>query len=171
MNIKEATQKWVGEFSRVPASVLRKLTDFTEITLPVIGNRVQTFGAALIIGEGEIVALADDDYPDTKDQFIVDFGGGDGTCTVSINFFDVIRDTPLPIWDTLWTFNESLDSDWVAEHGGLEALSDCGFRVYEQEDYGYVFGIDGAGYDFYEQHWIPLYKARGLHWHKEEETK
>ena len=28
--------------------------------------------------------------------------------------------------------------------------------------------IDGAGYDFYESHWIPLYKARGLQWHETE---
>ena len=37
--------------------------------------------------------------------------------------------------------------------------------TYESEDYQYIFGINGAGYDFYEQHWIPLYDARGLHWH------
>lgn len=47
-------------------------------------------------------------------------------------------------------------------------MADCGFRIYEQEDYGYIFGIDGAGYDFYDEHWCPLYKARGLRWHDEE---
>lgn len=26
-----------------------------------------------------------------------------------------------------------------------------------------------SGYDFYEAHWIPLYEARGLKWHKESE--
>lgn len=26
-------------------------------------------------------------------------------------------------------------------------------------------GIDGAGYDFYESHWIPLYKTLGYSWH------
>ena len=44
-------------------------------------------------------------------------------------------------------------------------MSNCGFRIYESEEFGYFFGIDGAGYDFYESHWEPLYKARGLHWH------
>ena len=48
-------------------------------------------------------------------------------------------------------------------------MSNLGFRIYYNEDWGYFFGIDGAGYDFYTEHWIPLYKARGLHWHKEEE--
>ena len=50
-------------------------------------------------------------------------------------------------------------------------MADCGFRIYEQEDYGYIFGIDGAGYDFYEAHWIPLYKARGLKWHLTEHRR
>ena len=44
-------------------------------------------------------------------------------------------------------------------------MSECGFRIFESEEFGYFFGIDGAGYDFYEQHWLPLYKARGLKWH------
>ena len=51
------------------------------------------------------------------------------------------------------------------EGDGSKLMSECGFRVYESEDFGFIFGIDGAGYDFYESHWIPLYKARGLRWH------
>ena len=27
--------------------------------------------------------------------------------------------------------------------------------------------MDGCGYDFYLEHWVPLYKARGLKWHDE----
>lgn len=27
----------------------------------------------------------------------------------------------------------------------------------------------GAGYSFYTEHWIPLYKARGLKWHDKED--
>ena len=29
-----------------------------------------------------------------------------------------------------------------------------------------VLGINGAGYDFYEHHWIPLYEALGYGWHE-----
>lgn len=35
-------------------------------------------------------------------------------------------------------------------------MSQCGFRIFRSEEFGYFFGIDGAGYDFYEAHWIPL---------------
>lgn len=66
-------------------------------------------------------------------------------------------------------FGDSIDEEWLGRDDNLRVMADCGFRIYEQEDIGYLFGIDGAGYDFYGEHWIPLYKARGLHWHKEKE--
>lgn len=72
----------------------------------------------------------------------------------------------LPMWSTMWTFGESLDEDWAREN--IEIMESCGFRVYDSEDFGIIFGIDGAGYNFYESHWIPLYKARGLKWHDKE---
>lgn len=82
------------------------------------------------------------------------------------DYYDV-----LPMWGTMWSFGDGIDDDWLSgEFGedGLKLMSECGFRIYEHEEFGYFFGIDGAGYDFYEAHWIPLYKARGLHWHNEE---
>lgn len=72
----------------------------------------------------------------------------------------------LPMWSTMWTFGESLDEDWAREN--IQIMQDCGFRVYENDDFGIIFGIDGAGYNFYESHWIPLYKARRLKWHDKE---
>ncbi len=85
------------------------------------------------------------------------------------NFRDEIREiTPHddedqnfspPLWGTLWAFKNEPDNKWIKEEGGLEAMARCGFRIFEQEDYGYIFGIDGAGYDFYKAHWIPLYMA------------
>ena len=74
-------------------------------------------------------------------------------------------DTFLPVWGTMWSFDNSADNAWLEEKSNLQAMADCGFRIYQQEDFGYIFGIDGAGYDFYDAHWIPLYKARGLQWH------
>ena len=74
----------------------------------------------------------------------------------------------LPMWGTMWSFGDSADDYWLEEEDGLELMAECGFRIYEQEDFGYLFGIDGAGYSFMDEHWIPLYKARGLQWHREE---
>jgi len=40
------------------------------------------------------------------------------------------------------------------EHYAAEA----GFTVYDSI-HGFILGIDGAGYSFYESHWAPLYRA------------
>jgi len=71
----------------------------------------------------------------------------------------------LPICSKMYSFRHHGDRHWLDNPANLQAMADCGFRIYRQYDYGYIFGIDGAGYDFYAAHWIPLYKARGLRWH------
>ena len=71
----------------------------------------------------------------------------------------------LPIWGTMWAFDDPADNQWLDDKNNQKAMADCGFRIYKQEDLGYIFGIHGAGYDFFGAHWIPLYKARGLMWH------
>lgn len=72
-----------------------------------------------------------------------------------------------PSWGTMFQFSDSADDYWLEELDGIKILSECGFRVFYSERWGYFFGLDGGGYNFYEAHWIPLYKARGLKWHKE----
>lgn len=74
----------------------------------------------------------------------------------------------LPMWGTMWSFGDSLDNYWLEEKNGIKLMSKCGFRIFKSEEFGYFFGIDGAGYDFYEAHWIPLYNKRGLKWHDPE---
>lgn len=71
----------------------------------------------------------------------------------------------VPMWGYLWEL-DSMDLDWVREN--LSKVAECGFKIYEIEKFDLLLiGIDGAGYDFYEEHWIPLYEARGLQWHDE----
>lgn len=77
-------------------------------------------------------------------------------------------DYGLPMWGTMFSFKDPFDVDWLRDN--LDKMKECGFTVFDS-DYGYFFGIDGAGYDFYEAHWLPLYDARGLHWHDEKETE
>lgn len=163
--IKEAAQAWVREFNAIPFSILEKLLEINpdelqEITPPAAGDRVYIYNPPAGENEGEIIQREDDLYTIELD---------DGTtCVLEPSEFDVQHDGSLPMWGTLWAFGDSVDNWWLEEHDGLQIMADCGFRIYEQEDYEYVFGIDGAGYDFYDERWIPLYKARGLKWHKEE---
>ena len=74
----------------------------------------------------------------------------------------------LPMWGTMWSF-ESIDNYWLDKADGIKKMSRCGFRIYYHEEWGYFFGIDGGGYNFYEAHWLPLYEARGLQWHEDGE--
>ena len=159
MTIRQAAQKWVDSFNAFPQDMILKLIKaepetWHEITIPSIGDRVYVYSKSTY---GQIYACLE--------KYRVELDNGKKVLAdkddVELEYYDV-----LPAWGTMWSFSESIDNFWMAEQNGIELMSDCGFRIYENDDFGYFFGIDGAGYDFYEQHWIPLYKARGLKWHK-----
>lgn len=163
--IREAVHEWGREFNAVPRGIVEKLIKadggacdaIREVTPPARGCTVYVFDKD---SYGEIVQHISDD------TYRIELYNGE-RIDISEDSFEVEYDSYLPMWNTMWAFNDFCDNYWL-ENGGLQIMADCGFRIYEQEDYGYIFGIDGCGYDFYEEHWIPLYKARGLHWHKED---
>lgn len=156
--IEEATEAFVREMDAYPQDMISTLMtdhidDWHEITKPSVGDYVNG-------GDGEVVKI------NTDNTYDIDFDGEIETLEESE--FDVDRDDFLPMWGTMWAFSDSTDTYWLEEENGIQIMSDLGFRIYEHDEWGYFFGIDGAGYNFYEVHWIPLYKARGLQWHKEE---
>lgn len=163
--IREATHEWGREFNAVPRGIVEKLIKadggacdaIREVTPPARGCTVYVFDKD---SYGEVVQHISDD------TYRIELYNGE-RIDISEDSFEVEYDSYLPMWNTMWAFNDFCDNYWL-DNGGLQIMADCGFRIYEQEDYGYIFGIDGCGYDFYEEHWIPLYKARGLHWHKED---
>ena len=173
--IREAAQAWVKGFDRVPRGILEKLfqagsEDLREITPPSVNDRVYVYwilGRKRDCNDGEIIGLKED-KENNSILYTIRMDNGEKV-TIKGEDFEVIRDSAFPMWGALWAFSEQIDNDWVESLGGLQAMADCGFRIYEQEDYQYIFGIDGAGYDFYQDHWLPLYKARGLKWHEIEE--
>lgn len=60
-----------------------------------------------------------------------------------------------PIWYTLWVIESSTYNTAIEDH-----LVKCGFTPVRNslidDHFGLVVGIDGAGYSFHGQHWIPL---------------
>lgn len=81
---------------------------------------------------------------------------------------DGYMDSPynLPMWGWMWLVNDS-----YVEHkirGNIDEMDKLGFSVFEDNDGRLFLGIDGAGYSFYDEHWIPLYDWFGLHWHDTE---
>lgn len=159
--IREATETWVQTFNAIPQGMISELMknnidDWYEITKPSVGDRVYVYEN----GEsGEIIDKNENGY-------LIELDNDEEIQIKNENDFEIDRYDLLPMWGTMWSFGDSCD-DWWLENN-LDKMSDCGFRIFESEKYGYFFGIDGAGYDFYEAHWVPLYKARGLRWHKEE---
>lgn len=172
MTIQAATERWVRQFNAVPTGMIEKLMrldrdDWREVTAPACGDRVyvDTFPprGPKRYGLGVIRRISGDKFTVALDS------GGEVVC--SENDFSVTYDDMVPGWGTMWSFGERMDDDWLEGPGGLRAMSHCGFRIFESDEFGYFFGIDGAGYDFYEEHWVPLYKARGLEWHDPETVK
>lgn len=167
--IREAANAWVDSFNAIPRGIIDKLLEnnefeLTEVTPPSKHDRVCVTAGEHQWEYGEIVRCSS-----SGDTFIVEMDDGD-KIKVERGDVEVQRDDWLPMWGTMWAFDDNIDNWWLEEDGGLQKMADCGFRIFEQEDFGYIFGIDGAGYSFMDEHFIPLYKARGLRWHKEEEV-
>lgn len=149
MDIREATQKWVDSFNAIPQSLIIKayqdnIDDIQEIT--------------------PINYICNECYGEFTEY------ENNGCCPLcaSKNIDEKYPADWLPMWGWMWTFGNGWDSEWAYEH--LQDMADCGFRIYESDELGLFFGIDGAGYSFMDEHWIPLYRARGLKWHDEEKT-
>ena len=79
------------------------------------------------------------------------------------------------MWGTMFLVNDPVDKqriqallqpveDTEDELYGTEEVGDTGISAFDI-DGELVLGIHGAGYDFYEHHWIPFYTALGYAWH------
>lgn len=177
--IRRATEDWVRTFNAVPRNMIEALMEYQpytwcELTRPALGDCV------LLEGNYNVYDEDDDDYYFSEyysgtgkilevletGKYLIELE--DESQKVIADFNEIYREheTLLPMWGTMWSFDDSSDDYWLEGLDGLQVMSDYGFRIYEHVDYGYFFGIDGAGYSFYENHWIPLYEARGLQWHK-----
>lgn len=168
MTIYEATSEWVREMNAIQQGMIAKMMksdidEWTEVTAPKPGDQVYVYEVPEELDTlehgGEIVS-----YDEESDLYCIELYDGKKVSAAAEDF-EVEYDGYLPMWGTMWSFGDSADDYWLEEMGGIRIMSECGFRIYEHEEFGYFFGIDGAGYDFYEAHWIPLYKARGLQWH------
>lgn len=167
MTISDAAHEWVREFNAIPQGMISELMGHNpdawhEVTKKSMGDRVYCYDHN---ESGEIEA-----YDGETEMYVVNLDNGE-QAQVDESDMEFEYYGGLPMWGTMWSFGDSADDWWLEEKDGIKVMSECGFRIYEHEEFGYFFGIDGAGYDFYEAHWIPLYKARGLKWHDEEESK
>lgn len=161
MNKMEAVRTWVDGFNAVNSSLIERafanrIEEWLELTPIVPGDSVYY--------KNDCVEVLDVNHED--DLITLDLIDNDTNENIIVQKYEVedIFDSWLPMWGTLWTFSCNLDEEWAKENPSL--LSKCGFRIFEDQETGEIYlGIDGAGYNFYDAHWIPLYEARGLQWH------
>lgn len=64
----------------------------------------------------------------------------------------------------LRTWQEGSFDDESFHDAGWQDVGQTGLIGIEGPEGGIYLGINGAGYDFYESHWAPLYDAMGLKW-------
>lgn len=160
----DAAHEWVREFNAIPQGMLQPFMNngsLSEVTSPTIGSRVFAYYYPIKEAWGIIT-----EYDAESDLYTIEFDDGK-ELKLAPDDFEVERDGNLPMWGTMWSFGDNCDDWWLEEGDGIRIMSECGFRIYEHYEFGYFFGIDGCGYDFYEAHWLPLYNKRGLQWHDE----
>ena len=162
MTINDAAHEWVREMNAYPQEMIETLMqakpdDWHEVTMPRVCDRVYVYnlpdGCEDYDPNGEIENIVGGVYLiNLEDGNTIELGADD---------FEVERDSILPMWGWLWSFSDSADDYFMDELDGIKKMSECGFRIYEHDEWGYFFGIDGCGYSFYDEHWIPLYKKSG----------
>ncbi len=80
------------------------------------------------------------------------------------------------MWGTMFLVNDPVDKEHIQallrpvtdpedELYGSQEVGETGISAFEI-DGELVLGINGAGYNFYEHHWLPLYEALGYAWHE-----
>jgi len=72
------------------------------------------------------------------------------------------------MWSTLFEAKDNTIKDWILENYE-KIIKGAGFTIIDlsrenegEYETGVFLGVNGAGYDFYEAHWIPLYKIFGV---------
>jgi hypothetical protein len=66
-------------------------------------------------------------------------------------------------WGKMFIPEDPCDRRWIENNA--DAVAALGFIVYTSDETGIILGIDGAGFDFYAERWMPLYDLRGFKWH------
>lgn len=165
MNIKQAAKKWVDDFNFIPGKIFKVLIKVDESVsyfdsdiFRLVASPTITCSSCGAKYEGKL-KLKELQESSIKCEYC-NYNDGD-------SWGNGYPEYAFPCgWGTLFNPKESLDQEWIEKNA--EKVTECGIFVFESDIFGILLGIDGGGYDFYESHWIPLYKARGLEWHNEE---
>lgn len=118
LTIKDATERWVHEMNAIPMGMIEKMMeadigDWREVTSPSVCNTVYVYDLPdetdTLEHSGELQS-----YDEETDLWCVKLY--DGTIvSVDVDNFEVEYDGVLPMWGTMWSFNDSADDWWLEE--------------------------------------------------------
>ena len=192
--IEDAVKFWIRGFNCIPTEAIKYYVDLQDITPVTLGENVFFDSESDINICGEVIdidyqkktytILVEDNlsYEDNDDEdddeiigaLDVDLLKKDDNyvCEVyEIPFDEVFLEdeeqrafTDIPEWGTMWTFNDEEDLLWIEQKESQIKMAECGFRLFWNDEFGYLFGIDFSGIDFFQEYWLPLYEIRGLDW-------
>lgn len=158
---KEAIMGIMESWKEIPSA---NLSFKTSLNLPKVG----IYGMDDVGEEREVVEVDYEKevvYFETEEEFIERFkeenngeepGLLDSREEYSFGdvYFEGLHSSPM--WGTAW-YVDSKTAQWIKDN--LPKSMEIGLKVFEDDEGEIIVGIDGAGYDFYEAHWIPLYEA------------
>jgi len=87
------------------------------------------------------------------------------TLVVSPEEVRIVFPEEVPNFDTMWQFNDPNLIQWLEQLGNIDKIGDCGFRIYQYEELGYLLGMEHDNYENIEKCFELLYDAMDLNWH------
>lgn len=73
----------------------------------------------------------------------------------------------VPMWGWCWDISDYISYEEIEDYYFKYKLLDLGFTIIKDENGGnYWIGINGAGFNFYDAFWTPLYDVLGFKWHE-----
>lgn len=177
--IEQAARRLVEGFDAVPqswASLVAEHIDGDEcVAMPMWGTLFKVSN----MDEGNISKLLREPVPSDINELIefMDDHGIEASSLYMSNAMELIAlaaSDPEDIdEDDIEQLRQAVIDEWRESQDEDAFLADSGWQdvggtglIAREFDGRLLLGINGAGYDFYESHWVPLYLALGYQWHK-----
>jgi hypothetical protein len=162
----EAVKAWVNEWNAIPQSLLEKAYRDEE-----------RYEEVVLLAGGTRVCFECDEELRRPTPAECEEHGLDDSCwfcencgePIAVNWRGSQEAWPA-MWGTVFQPDERIDREWMIANAD-EIADKCGIHVFECDELECFLAIDGAGYDFYAEHWAPLYRLRGLQWHEKQEKE
>lgn len=156
---KEAVRAFADSFSDIPTTLIQRAFKDDPEDLELVATRRKRSSCC---DDEDATRHAEDDEHD-EDFY---------TCPSCERECEVYAEGPddwPAMWGTIFSPGDPMDRYWIENNA--ELVGECGFVVYTSDETEILLAVDGAGYDFYEAHWTPLYRARGFTWHVDHDAK